>query len=51
VTPHTASFADETSRIMYRRVGEEAALTLRGQMPHTPVNGTIKPNLTWLRAQ
>ena len=51
VTPHTASYADETFRIMFRRVGEEAALTLRGQMPNTPVNGTIKPNLTWLKAR
>ncbi len=51
VTPHTASYADETFRIMFQRVGEEAALTLRGQMPNTPVNGTIKPNLTWLKAR
>ncbi len=51
VTPHTASYADETFRIMFRRVGEEAALTLRGQMPNTPVNGKIKPNLTWLNAR
>ena len=51
VTPHTASYADETFRIMFRRVGEEAALTLRGQMPHTPVNGAIKPNLAWLSAR
>lgn len=50
VTPHTASYADETFRIMFRRVGEEAALALRGQMPHTPVNGKIKPSLTWLNA-
>jgi D-3-phosphoglycerate dehydrogenase len=51
VTPHSASYADETFRIMFRRVGEEAALTLRGQMPNTPVNGKIKPNLTWLNAR
>ena len=49
VTPHTASYADETFRIMFRRVGEEAARALRGQMPNTPVNGAIKPNLTWLK--
>ncbi|HET8630378.1 MAG TPA: C-terminal binding protein [Thermomicrobiales bacterium] len=49
LTPHTASFADETFRIMFRRVGEEAARTLRGQMPHTPVNPQVRPNLTWLQ--
>lgn len=48
LTPHSASYADETFRIMFRRVGEEAARALRGQMPNTPVNGQIKPNLTWL---
>jgi D-3-phosphoglycerate dehydrogenase len=49
LVPHTASYADETFRIMWRRVGEEAARTLRGQMPNTPVNGQIRPNLTWLK--
>ncbi|HEX5500970.1 MAG TPA: NAD(P)-dependent oxidoreductase, partial [Thermomicrobiales bacterium] len=49
LTPHTASYADETFRIMFRRVGEEAARTLRGQMPNTPVNPQIEPELTWLR--
>ncbi|HEX5504585.1 MAG TPA: C-terminal binding protein [Thermomicrobiales bacterium] len=49
LTPHTASYADETFRIMFRRVGEEAARTLRGRMPNTPVNPQIEPNLTWLR--
>jgi D-3-phosphoglycerate dehydrogenase / 2-oxoglutarate reductase len=48
MTPHCASYADQTSRDMIRRVGQEAALALRGQMPNTPVNGEIKPNLTWL---
>jgi D-3-phosphoglycerate dehydrogenase / 2-oxoglutarate reductase len=48
LTPHCASFADETFRKMWRRVGEEAALALRGQMPNTPVNGDIRPHLTWL---
>src|SRR5262245_26685137 len=42
MTPHCASYADETVRTMWRRVGQEAALTLRGQMPNTPVNGQIK---------
>lgn len=49
VTPHTASYADETFRIMFRRVGAEAARALRGQMPNTPVNGQIKPHLTWMK--
>ncbi len=50
LTPHTASFADETFRVMFRRVGEEAARALRGQMPNTPVNPQIRPHLTWLTA-
>ena len=50
MTPHCASFADDTFLKMWRRVGEEAALALRGQMPNTPVNAGIKPKLTWLRA-
>lgn len=49
VTPHTASFADETFRIMMVRVGAEAARALRGQMPNTPVNRDVRPKLTWLR--
>lgn len=49
LTPHTASYADITFDIMYRRVGEEAARALRGQMPNTPVNRQIRPNLTWLK--
>lgn len=49
LVPHTASYADETFRIMFRRVGEEAARALRGQMPHTPVNGQIRDRLTWLK--
>lgn len=48
LVPHTASFADITFEIMYRRVGEEAARALRGQMPNTPVNPQVRPNLTWL---
>jgi len=48
LVPHTASYADETFAIMHRRVGEEAARALRGQMPNTPVNPQIKPRLTWL---
>ncbi len=40
--------ADETFAIMHRRVGEEAARALRGQMPNTPVNPQIRPHLTWL---
>ena len=48
LTPHTASYADETFRIMRRRVGEEAARALRGQMPNTPVNPQVRPKLTWL---
>ena len=48
MTPHCASYADATARNLWRRVGEEAALALRGRMPNTPVNGQIKPNLTWL---
>lgn len=48
VTPHTASYADETFRIMFRRVGEEAARSLRGQMPNTPVNPQVRDKLTWL---
>jgi len=48
VTPHTASYADETFRIMMRRVGEEAARALRGQMPNTPVNPQVRDKLTWL---
>jgi D-3-phosphoglycerate dehydrogenase len=48
LVPHTASYADETFRIMWRRVGEEAALTLRGKMPNTPVNRDIQPRLAWL---
>ncbi len=48
VLPHTASYADETFRIMQRRVGEEAALTLRGKMPNTPVNPQVRSKLTWL---
>src|SRR5262249_60942750 len=51
MTPHCASYADATARNLWRRVGEEAALALRGRMPNTPVNGQIKPNLTWLEAQ
>jgi len=50
MTPHCASYADATARNLWRRVGEEAALALRGRMPNTPVNGQIKPNLTWLKA-
>jgi D-3-phosphoglycerate dehydrogenase len=50
MTPHCASYADATARNLWRRVGEEAALALRGQMPNTPVNGQIKPNLPWLEA-
>lgn len=49
LTPHSASYADETFRIMFRRVGEEAARALRGQMPNTPVNGQIRSRLSWLR--
>ena len=48
LVPHTASYADVTFDIMYRRVGEEAARALRGQMPNTPVNPQIRPRLTWL---
>jgi phosphoglycerate dehydrogenase-like enzyme len=48
LVPHTASYADVTFAIMHRRVGEEAARALRGQMPNTPVNPQIKPRLTWL---
>ena len=48
LVPHTASYADETFAIMHRRVGEEAARALRGQMPNTPVNPQIRPHLTWL---
>jgi phosphoglycerate dehydrogenase-like enzyme len=48
MTPHCASFADETVHNMWRRVGQEAALTLRGEMPNTPVNAQIRPNLRWL---
>ncbi len=48
LTPHTASFADETFRVMFRRVGAEAARALRGQMPNTPVNPQIRPHLPWL---
>ncbi len=48
LVPHTASYADETFAIMHRRVGEEAARALRGQMPNTPVNPQIRPRLTWL---
>jgi D-3-phosphoglycerate dehydrogenase len=48
LVPHTASYADVTFDIMYRRVGEEAARALRGQMPNTPVNPQIKSRLTWL---
>ncbi len=48
LVPHTASYADMTFAIMHRRVGEEAARALRGQMPNTPVNPQIKPRLTWL---
>ena len=50
MTPHCASYADATARNLWRRVGEEAALALRGRMPNTPVNGQIRPNLTWLEA-
>lgn len=49
LTPHTASYADETFRIMWRRCGEEAALTLRGQLPNTPVNRQIAGQLPWLQ--
>ena len=42
LVPHTASYADVTFDIMYRRVGEEAARALRGQMPNTPVNPQIQ---------
>ena len=49
MTPHCASYADATARNLWRRVGEETALALRGRMPNTPVNGQIKPNLTWLK--
>ncbi len=48
LVPHTASYADITFDIMQRRVGEEAARALRGQMPNTPVNPQIRPNLMWL---
>lgn len=48
LTPHSASFADETFQIMFRRVGEEAARALRGQMPNTPVNPQVREKLTWL---
>ncbi len=48
LVPHTASYAGETFAIMHRRVGEEAARALRGQMPNTPVNPQIRPRLTWL---
>jgi D-3-phosphoglycerate dehydrogenase len=48
LTPHSASYADETFRIMFRRVGEEAARALRGQLPNTPVNPQIIPKLGWL---
>ncbi|MGN6811448.1 MAG: C-terminal binding protein [Thermomicrobiales bacterium] len=51
LTPHTASYADETFRIMRRRVGEEAARALRGQMPNTPVNPQVRPKLSWLNEQ
>jgi D-3-phosphoglycerate dehydrogenase / 2-oxoglutarate reductase len=50
MTPHCASYADATALNLWRRVGHEAALALRGQMPNTPVNGTIKQNLSWLKA-
>ncbi len=50
MNPHRANFADETVRNMWRRVGEEAALALRGQMPHTPVNAAVTPNRPWLVA-
>ena len=51
LVPHTASYADVTFAIMHRRVGEEAARALRGQMPNTPVNPQIRPRLTWLKGQ
>jgi D-3-phosphoglycerate dehydrogenase len=50
MTPHCASYADATARNLWRRVGQEAALALRGRMPNTPVNGQIKSKLTWLVA-
>jgi D-3-phosphoglycerate dehydrogenase len=50
MTPHCASYADATARNLWCRVGQEAALALRGLMPNTPVNGQIKPKLTWLIA-
>jgi D-3-phosphoglycerate dehydrogenase len=48
MTPHCASYADATFRNLWRRVGEEAALALRGRMPNTPVNDHIKSKLDWL---
>lgn len=48
MTPHCASYADETVHVMWRRVGAEAALALRGKMPNTPVNGQIASTLAWL---
>ena len=49
MTPHDASYADSTARTMWRRVGQEAALALRGQMPNTPVNAAAEPNMAWLQ--
>jgi D-3-phosphoglycerate dehydrogenase / 2-oxoglutarate reductase len=48
MTPHCASYADNTARTLWRRIGHEAALTLRGQMPNTPVNGENRSQFKWL---